>query len=594
MSWQLEISVGENVAPKRTMLLLAFIALAVLFTACATVTPAPTDEASATPAAAAEGASQGDVADDSLPQALSMNPLACPVELPVGEVEGESIICGEIAVPENWNERAGREIKLTYAIVKASGTDVLDSPIIYFDGGPGISSLTSLSGLSTDFAHLRQNHDLIFWDQRGNIYSSHLDCPDEIRDPRFALSIEELEAQATAQAATPQPTLDPALLEPATLEDDPQAYLARERQLRAFTIRDNNPEANCRHYYAEQGVDLAAYNTANSVRDAVALMGALNYEHYNIYAISYGTTLALEAMRYYDEPHALALPPIRSVVIDGVSPLAVDMAEQSLIRPYNVLRVFDTCEADTACAEAYPDIRQRLLDMLARISDTGLMLNDGTQINIEDLTGLLTLVASSDPEGWRYLPRLVAELEQNDGSTYTRLQARASAPVPIGILAMDELDLDLSAAINCNDRSATLDVERAFAIYRSFAAPQLITDFSPVVGQIIKCESWELMAAPDALPNAVTSDIRTLVVNGGMDAQTAVEWGEAAFATLPNAEMITYPLSPHGASVQSECAHSVTATFFAAPNAALDLACVEEMKPQFALPDDALPLIEPE
>ena len=567
---------------------LTLLSAVVLIAACSAPRPEEND-ASPQPETAVVPSDQGKI---EVPLAETV---PCPVALPEGDVEGTSAFCGQIAVPENWDDPAGKQIALTYAVLKATDEEPAADPIVYFEGGPGISALENLAGKGEDFAHLRRQHDMIFWDQRGNFYSANLNCPDEVRYPALSMSDEELSAQATAMAAAPPaPTLDPALLEPPTLDEDPLDYLAQEQALRAAVNQNDDPVANCRAFYDDQAVALEEYSTASSVLDAVALMQALDYDAYNVYAISYGTTLALETMRYYAAQSAAQLPAIRSVVIDGVSPLAVDLAELSLIQPYNVLRVFADCTADAACAAAYPEIGQRMIDLLDAAEETPLTLDDGSSVTLDDLVAILKLTASNDGVGLAYLPRMIDELERGESAVYGRLQAREAEPVPIGILAADELNLDLSAVIVCNDRAGRLDAATAFDLYRSFDAPQLITDLTPVIGQIVECESWGLMGEPFAAPEPVVSDLRTMVVNGEMDAATAVEWGEAAFAPLTDAIMVTYPQSPHGASVQTACAQGVTAAFFDDPRGEMDLACVDALRPAFAQPNDALPSTEME
>lgn len=521
------------------------------------------------------------------------NTRSCPVELPGDDIEGKTAFCRQITVPQDWDDPGGKQITLSYAVFKATGANLSPDPIIYFDGGPGTSSFAQLAGLAGIFAHLRVSRDVIFWDQRGNIYSSHLDCPDAVRDPRSAMSPEDLDVMLKAQAATHQPSLNPALLEPTTIRDDPQKVLEKERALAKFVARNNNPQANCRRYYKEKGVDLTQYSTANSVRDVIALMGELDYSKFNLYAISYGTTLALETMRYYEEHGDQELPAVRSVVIDGVTPLSVDLAERGLIQPRNVLRVFSDCEANANCAQAFPNIRQRLLELLEKTERQPLRLNDGTEVTMDDLRSLLVFAASSDATSLPYLPLLVDELGRGESAVYLFLHKRINArppesEIPIGIQAIDVLTLDTEHLITCNDRSAYLDPDRAFELYRSFQAPQLITDPSAVVQQMITCEEWGIDDDSAPLPEPVTSSLRTLVSNGAMDTATAVEWGELVYANLPNAVMITFPLSPHGASVKSECSKAVTRAFFDDPQAEPVLTCVEEMRPVFVLPDGTI------
>ena len=551
------------------------ILLSILLAACATPSPWP------------ESMTNG------RPQAISSATVHCPVDLPIYDIEDKTAYCGEMIVPQNWDDPDGKQVTISYAVFKARGENPLSDPVIYFDGGPGTSTFGQLAGLASKaFSHLRQQHDLIFWEQRGNLYSSKLDCPDEVRDPRSAMSFQEMEAMASAQAAIPQPGLNPALLEPTTIYDNPQEALKKDRTLAAYNNRMNDPKTNCRQYYDKKGVDLTQYSTINSLRDVIALMGELGYPEYNIYAISYGTTMALETMRYYDSHSKRGLPIVRSLVIDGVSPLYVDMAEQGLIMPYNILRVFDDCEADTSCADAYPGIHQRLLDILKEIELQALILGDGTEVKLDELRSLLQFASSSDKASLAYLPRLIDELERGEPAVYKLMQARigiVAEEVPAGIQAMELLTPDTKDVITCNDRSANLDVDRAFEIYLSFEARQLITDPIAVVQQIINCESWDLMDEAALLPEPVTSEMRTLVSNGAMDSATAVEWGEVAFNSLPNSSLIIIPFTGHGASLISDCGKAITTAYLNDPQAELDLSCILKSTPVFIRPGEKLP-----
>jgi len=515
----------------------------------------------------------------------------CPFDLPIDEVEGETAFCGQIVVPQDWDDPDVTQITISYVVFLAADANPSPDPIIYFEGGPGISSIADLSFLSNTFSHLRQNRDLIFWDQRGNLYSSHLDCPDEVRDPRTALSQEDLQATLTVQAESPHPTLDPALLEPSTIYDNPVEVLEKELALTEFFALTNDPKANCRNYYDGKDVDLTKYSTASSVRDVIELMEQLNYEEYNHYAISYGTTLALETMRYYDEHSQQDLPRMRAVVIDGVYPLYVDSAEMGLIQPYNILRVFNDCEGDPACVEVYPNIHQRLLELLKKVENQDLILNGEVEITLTGLMSLLNFGSTADPVSLVFLPRLIDELERGDTAVYEHLQERvntSNVKELEGVQAADVLTMDTENAINCNSRSANLDVNRAFELYRSFEAPQLIAEIIPVFQSISNCEAWGLKNESAPLPDPVTSNQRTLVSNGAMDPSTAVEWGEVAYASLTNAEFVTYPFAHHGASAITDCGKVVTKAFFDDPQAELDLSCVEDIRPVFVLPGDDL------
>lgn len=253
------------------------------------------------------------------------------------------------------------------------------------------------------YQRLREDRDIILWDQRGTRYSSQLYCPDDARIMDMAAYVESMPAFIGEISALPEPSL----------QSGPEPVLARQRAIAAF-----DQVANCRSYFEEQGIDLSQYNTANTVLDTLALMDALGDPAYNLHAVSYGTTVALSLMQYYTDHPAADLPPIRSVILDGVYPLNYDFSEEEFIAPYNILRVFADCEADAACAAAYPHIRQRLLDLLARLDADPLPLTDGSYLDSATLSDLLrgpiVLIHSAVP----YLPRLVAELERGETATY--------------------------------------------------------------------------------------------------------------------------------------------------------------------------------
>jgi len=639
----------------------------------------------------------------SRPQAISGGVIECSMPLAPGEIEGETVICGQIQVPENWSDPASPQITLTYMRQLSRNQSPIADPIIFFAGGPGGSVLASQGSQGFDFTYLRQTRDVIVWDQRGNRYSADLLCPEAVRIPDRA-------AAETAQAALEEPNF--------TLQSDPQRVLDWVRQLDVMAGTER-----CADYLVGQGRDLSQYNTANTVQDAIALMDHLGYPSYNLFGISYGTQVVLAIMDYYTTHPTADLPPLRSAVIDGVFPINMAAAEEALVGPYNILRVFADCEADAACGRAYPGIRQRTLDLLAQLETTPVQA--GTTVALEDVIKLFyAAVRPNQVALVPYLPRLVDELSQGETATYDVAQAILSgqiipSPAPSttpGLLdpitleteavaadlraiadrldtlgqstealdaAIDEAEslpelylnvlnrylidagpevrggfgsivtdtyvgypdrqtqaglVELSAelggtvgeelgaianlmsaaevrniwraltddtalqplnyfegltnfAVKCNDRNATFNAEQAFAIYRAYAAPQLIRELDLVASYQARCRMFGLPEVTYAIPPAAVSDLPTLVMNGGIDHATAAEWGGYAMAGLSNARMVTVPLTEHGSTRYSQCAKDIAHTFFLYPNAALETTCVEQFRPVFVLPDEPLPAI---
>src|SRR6185312_12956667 len=90
----------------------------------------------------------------------------------MGEVE-----CGTLQVPENWSQPEGRQILITYVVLKSTGATPKSDPILYLEGGPGGSALTGLDAYAgTIFDEMRQDRDIVLFDQRGTQFSSPLEC----------------------------------------------------------------------------------------------------------------------------------------------------------------------------------------------------------------------------------------------------------------------------------------------------------------------------------------------------------------------------------------------------------------------------------
>jgi len=358
--------------------------------------------------------------------------IPCPMALPAGEVEGQTVTCGQISVPEDWDNVDAKQITITYAILNSKSQAPFPDPVIYFDGGPGESSLESIAFLSSALGKLRATRDVILFDQRGALYSSNLECPLPVELGKT------LEQQADAvAAASAAPTATEAPAAPAKMPESEEELYAlystrgdvQDMLAVAPFLQDPGPETRCGEYFRANDVDLSKYDSVSNARDTLALLQALGYPEYNIYGISYGTRLATVVMRLYEEiKDAATLPVIRSVVIDGVMPTTLNQAaENPVSEQYVALRVFADCEANAACGAAFPNIRQRAIDLLNQLSDAPIETSAGTTVTLADVTGMLTNLSSNRPRV-AYLPLLIDELERGVDTTLQGLMSGALPP----------------------------------------------------------------------------------------------------------------------------------------------------------------------
>lgn len=245
-------------------------------------------------------------------QVPSFEPVRCWFIVPVDETEGETVTCGWVRVPENRANPTARTIKLAVAVLHATGSQPADTPLVYLEGGPGGSALASVDLWFTD--PLRARRDLVLVDQRGTGYSTpSLNCPEY---------------------------------------DDTETYPTDAGWLRA-----------CHARLSAAGIDLGAYNTVENAADIADVAAALGHARIDLLGISYGSRLALEVMQNHP-----AL--VRSAVLDSVYPPEAEMfLEDPVILARAFDRLFDACDADPTCQDAYPRLRQHYEATLRRLQN---------------------------------------------------------------------------------------------------------------------------------------------------------------------------------------------------------------------------------
>jgi pimeloyl-ACP methyl ester carboxylesterase len=305
------------------------------------------------------------------------------------------IVCGTLDVPENWSDPEGRRIQIGYLVLESTAAQPMPDPVVFLAGGPGSSPLTSGEIWARFFAGLRQERDIILFDQRGTRLSSPLRCEAYTKLMALVLPPEEDDS-----AGVPAPPDYPAEL------TNPEEILEKSRE-------QYGPSADaCARQLMESGVDLGQYTTIASANDAVALVKALGYDDYNLYGISYGTRLALEVMRNHPESG------LRSVVLDSTYPPEIKTYELLSISSHEVaMQLFADCERDPACNAAYPDLKTRFIALLARLRTEPVVSDDGTLISDRDLINVIHSLTAR-VEIVPYVPLMITELERGEDETF--------------------------------------------------------------------------------------------------------------------------------------------------------------------------------
>lgn len=96
----------------------------------------------------------------------SIQQIVCPRPLPANEIEGKTLFCGTIQVPEDNTKPDSKKITLKFSILKSWSQYPEADPVVYLQGGPGGSAIDQIPLLAKTFEDFRKTRDVVFWDQR--------------------------------------------------------------------------------------------------------------------------------------------------------------------------------------------------------------------------------------------------------------------------------------------------------------------------------------------------------------------------------------------------------------------------------------------
>ena len=327
----------------------------------------------------------------------------------------------------------------------------------------------------------------------------------------------------------------------------------------------------CHDRLADEGVDLASFTTPDSAADLADLRVALGYDEWNVYGLSYGTRLAMEAMRSHPEG-------IRSVVLDSPYPMDVGTVGQAVDgAQHGIDRLVEGCAADPTCAEAHPDLAGEVDAIVERYDAepyrSTIDLADGGATEIvfrgDDLVGGFydaiyghSLIPA--------LPTAVGSIAAGDG---TIIDAVAAESIPLqagGAEAMGHL-------VDCADAGPLRDADPG--------ADQEFLDDPGRWGTTVLlvtwawCDIWDDGAVDAAFVEPVTADVPVLVLSGTYDPATPTPGAQEVADALPDATLVTFEGHGHGLWNDSECAIDLADRFVTDPGAPLDTSCAEAIEP---------------
>lgn len=478
-----------------------------------------------------------------LAQSDAFEPTPCPIEvmsLPESVVDGQNIRCGLVTVPQFHNNPDAGTIKVGVAIIPSTSNNPAPDPIVLGQGGPGGSGFTTFPQIVFGFQIFIGDRDVIILEQRGTKYAS----PDLVCEEGFELTRDILDDNLAPE----------------------EAYNLNEQATLA-----------CAERLAGEGIDFAAFNSLENAADIPYVVNALGYSEFNYYGVSYGTMLGQHLLN-------LNPPGLRSVILDANVPLSVNfmpLTGAGATRVFNLL--FDACAMDEACNTAYPDLRSKYFELVARLNDNPVTVN------------------FTDPTDNLSLPALVTG-EALIGLTFNAMYATALAKnMPYYIHQMynnnfswlekwgGELILrqDFASAFY----NSVMCSEDADFTQADFPLNDIFPEFVPVfVRDTVKfpelCAKLGIPTLDSLIVDAQpTVDVPVLVLSGEFDPITPPSGGDVIAASLPNATHLVFPNGAHG-QLGNQCAISIMNEFVNNPMETPDSRCIADLKMTFAIYQD--------
>lgn len=454
-------------------------------------------------------------------------------------------VCGWLTVPEDHFDPTNRKtIKLAVAVVRSTAKNPAADPIVYLEGGPGAAAVPNASILTTElFAAAVAQRDIVFIDQRGVGRSQpRLNCP-EVSSFAFT-GLDQRSDRAYMQS-----------------------YLA--------TLRD------CVDRLRRQGVNLAAYTSVQSAADVVAIGRALGYRQINLYGLSYGSRLALTVIR-----DAGKTGYIRSAAIGGVYGPEANALEFPIILLERLEILFKTCVEDSACNAAYPNLRTRTFELLARLNaqpvqiDAPIGRNQPARRTIANANTLLMgLFGSLLNTG--SIAQIPAKLE----ATLRGDRELLIEGVRWQIWQLTVFEWGMNTAVQCQEEFLLVTPAQRSTVMAQI--PPIATGFalrfpesSPLL--IDFCRQLGFQSRPSLENEPVSSNVPLLVISGRYDPFTPPTWADRATAGFQNRYIYTLPAAGHDSASAGPCPKSIVSAFFATPTQAPDTRCLEQIQqPEF-------------
>jgi pimeloyl-ACP methyl ester carboxylesterase len=437
--------------------------------------------------------------------------------------------CGYLIVPQDRSQPDGLQVRMHAIVFRSRNPEPAPDPLIYLTGGGGGNTLDGTVGYLDDGNDaILDDRDFIMYNQRGAKYSvPYVQCPGYgalLEEAALAgLSEEEVEARKLA-------------------------FLG-----------------NCRDQLAAKGVDLDLYNSSVNAADLNDLRIALGYDKINIYGTSYGTRLALYALRDYGEY-------IRSAIIDSVFPPQIHYHSEFGTNAYETFaRIFEACVADADCRERYPDSEAKLAQVIEELNRAPASMRWGLdEIRYDGVVFVWALYLLPYLAEAGTVPAAIHAASQGD---FSLIEGLVPAALDIGM--SDVIAWGVQNSILCREEIGHESYDRLLDL-ASLLPPAIAGAYDSTYPWDL-CQVWDVEAAPAGEKEPVESDVPVLILTGEFDPITPPKWGWLAGETLSSSYYYEFRGLGHGIMRSNRCGFQIGYQFLSDPYTEPDASCLEEL-----------------
>jgi pimeloyl-ACP methyl ester carboxylesterase len=459
----------------------------------------------------------------------------CPLDVR----EEQQVRCAFFYVPERHEHPDSQKIQIAVAQFKSANPNAASDPLVLLSGGPGDSNFDVffpvLSGPLGEA--LLSQRDVVIIESRGLYYSK----PNLVAKEVFAVQLEMVGNNVKGPEANRK------LL---------------EAMRRAHTR------------FMKEGIDLPAFNNRETAADIGVVLTALGYDRFNLFGASAGTMVAQEALRMYPDR-------LRAVILNAAVPDGPALFEQMFGNAARSLsRYFAMCEADPACASAYPHAEERFLRKLAELNVSP------TEVSVTDpvTRETVSLVLNGDKvSSWVFVSmywntQIIRSIDRIVNGDFTEIQNGPDIFFPMPRFAYA---LGYTSAIADNPDFVASDGPLPDG-YQDFT-DGLALFFSPRLMEATR-DLWQGASAL-AKGKKLVSDVPTLVMNGALDHVIPRQNLDKLASGLRNGYVFVFDGVAHSPVDAGECGLAMMMAFLADPSTAPNSECMADYQHTFALPE---------